>query len=907
MISRTALLIRIPVPRGALALAALLSVLLGAALSQLLGADSAPRALPARALSAGLSRLPVTALGPVSSTLGADGPAYLFSRSGGGFQSTNRAQRLSISAGRSGVLLSSHSLNVSLSLRAVGFGSSLRALAGVAPTSAANRVTYLRPALSEWYSNGPLGLEQGFTVTRAPAGDSALALNLAVTLGGNARASLDTTGQSLTLTRAGAPSLHYGALSASDASGRALPIHMALDGGQLLLRVDARGARYPLRIDPLVTQEGEQKLTGILDEAGEARLGYSVALSGDGNTALIGGPRDGNQFGSVWVFVRSGATWVQQGPKLAGEELAGSSSLEHCGTEGSEEESECYFGRSVALSADGNTAIVGNPRESRAGMPEGESATRVRNAGAAWLYTRSSEGKWTRTAKLTGGEEGGEGRFGKSVALSGDGQTALIGGSSDNGGHGSAWAFARSGEEWTQQGPKLTPAGEVGEGYFGVSVALSKDGSTAVIGGSGDSAYTGAAWIFARSGTTWSQQVKLTGAEEVGEGHFGYSVALSADGSTALVGARGDSGRMGAAWVFARSGLSWLEQGSKLAGSEAGDEFGYSVALSGDGSIALVGGPRHNLSHGAAWLYQRSGTSWSGPEEKLQAGVLEVGRAWFGASVALSSDARTALVGAPNDKGKVGAAWVFGPSPVLRSVSPDKGPAAGGTTVTITGSNFTGASAVHFGTAEAASFEVQSPNTITAVTPPGAGVVDVTVTTAYGASSTGTFDRFTYVAANSSSKTTTRASGTATTTTTAATATATGGVLGFGPTGGCGVTLISKRIAVQAHSRAAFRLRVSGAGKCAGKLRLRITRKIGRRAKLKTIGTAVFSITAGRSVTIKLNLNAAGRALLRSHHGQLNANLLIVRQSPRPSRSQAARVRLALSRRHTSTVQVKVR
>ena len=168
--------------------------------------------------------------------------------------------------------------------------------------------------------------------------------------------------------------------------------------------------------------------------------------------------------------------------------------------------------------------------------------------------------------------------------LSADGNTALIGAWNDDndfGGHrdysgkGAAWVFTRSGAGvWSQQGPKLTGAGEVGDepgnenGKFGTIVALSADGNTALIGAWNDDDSKGAAWVFTRSGAgVWSQQgPKLTPTDEVGEGRFGVSVALSADGDTALIGALYDNGARGASWVYRRSGTTWTQEGGKLTG-----------------------------------------------------------------------------------------------------------------------------------------------------------------------------------------------------------------------------------------------------------------------------------------------------------------------------------------------------
>jgi hypothetical protein len=475
------------------------------------------------------------------------------------------------------------------------------------------------------------------------------------------------------------------------------------------------------------SQQGE-KLTGT-GEIGEEPLsgggfGYSVALSSDGNTALIGGRHDNKNVGAAWVFTRSGSTWTQQGAKLTatGEIGAGG------------------FGESVRLSADGNTALIGGEHDNT-------------NVGAAWVFTRSGT-TWTQQGeKLTGSGEVGEGRFGRSVALGAEGNTALIGAEHDNTGVGAAWVFTRSGSTWTQQGAKLTGGGEIGAGGFGESVALSTDGNTALIGGPFDNTNVGAAWAFTRSGTTWTQQgEKLTGAGEVGEARFGHSAALSSDGNTALIGGQADDANVGATWVFTRSGTTWTQQGAKLTGAEEIGEarFGAGVALSSDGNTALIGGFA-DAGVGAAWTFTRSGTTWTQQCGKLT-GADASGNAQFGKSVALSSLGTTALISGGGDNAGLGAAWVFvnaeppepGP-PAVRCVRPNRGLETGGTSATITGINLTGATAVKFGSTNATSFKVESATTITAVAPAGTGTVDVTVTTKEGTSAASSADRFTFL------------------------------------------------------------------------------------------------------------------------------------------------------------------
>jgi Putative Ig domain/FG-GAP repeat len=646
MASGVALRARAAVPWQAPVAVVLLSLALAAALyGGLNGGRDAVPSVSAR--WNGLSKesllsLPLAARGPVSAALGAHNPAYRVRASGGGFQAKSPTQHLQASFGASGVVVSSGKAQVAVSLRAVGYGVALRKLARVSPAATANRVSYAYHGLEEWYANGPLGLEQGFTISRAAAFRSSATLTLSLALSGNAQASLTDHGQNMSLSQAGKTVLRYSGLLATDARGRLLRSWLALAHGQLLLHVNARGARYPLQIDPFI-QQGK-KLTGGSEEIGQGELGYPVALSSDGNTALIGVSSDNGGVGAAWVFVRSGGTWSQQGKKLTGAEEIGNGE----------------FGFGVALSADGSTALIGGSNDNPRECCEGK--------GAAWVFTRSG-GTWSQQGKkLTGAEEIGNGEFGWSVALSSDGDTALIGGLNDNTNVGAAWVFTRSGEIWSQQGKKLTGSEEIGGGGFGGYVALSSDGNAALIGGAGDNHSAGAGWMFTRSGEIWSQQgKKLTSGEVIGEGVFGSSLALSADGNTALIGGWNDNSAIGAAWVFTRSSSSeeLKQQGKKLTGGEesGAGQFGLGAALSSDGNTALIGGP-NDSGAGAAWVFTRSGETWSQHGKKLTGGE-ERGEGRFGVSVALSSDANTALIGGAGDNSGVGGAWVFTNLPTL--------------------------------------------------------------------------------------------------------------------------------------------------------------------------------------------------------------------------------------------------
>jgi FG-GAP repeat len=310
-------------------------------------------------------------------------------------------------------------------------------------------------------------------------------------------------------------------------------------------------------------------------EVGHGNFGISVALSGDGNTALTGSPRDGKGEGATYVFTRSGETWTQRARFTGGEQIGHSS-----------------FGRRVAISSDGQTALIG-------GFGDND------DAGAAWVFVRSGE-SWTQQGgKLTGPSETGAGQFGGDVALSGDGTTALIGGPADNGAVGAVWFFARSGGAWAPQGSKVTASDETGAAEFGRSVSLTDEGNTALIGGPVDSGDLGAAWVFTFNGEAWSQSSKLTAGTTKGHPDFGRDIALSGNGETALIGApKAHVGAGGAAWVFTLQGGEWTPQSEPLTGgaeTKHGD-FARSVALSDDGGTALVGGPKDNR-FGAAWTY----------------------------------------------------------------------------------------------------------------------------------------------------------------------------------------------------------------------------------------------------------------------------------------------------------------
>lgn len=315
--------------------------------------------------------------------------------------------------------------------------------------------------------------------------------------------------------------------------------------------------------------------------AGVASQGYSVSLSSEGNTALVGGIGDSGNAGAAWVFSRNGGVWDEEGAKLVGTGATGRS----------------LQGSAVSLSSDGNTAIVGAPTDNN-------------NTGAAWIFTRNGSGWVQQGSKLVGmGSDGRPVYQGCSVSVSADGNTAIVGGYHDDGGVGAAWIFTRNGTVWSQQGCKLVGKEAAGYALQGVSVALSSDGNTAIVGGWSDNNGMGAAWVFVRIGSVWSQQdTKLVGSGVAGGAAQGSSVSISSNGTTALVGGYLDSSGTGAVWVFRRSGTAWHQEGKKIVGKGAEGEShqGVCVSLSSDGSTCAAGGHFDSCFTGAVWIFIRS-------------------------------------------------------------------------------------------------------------------------------------------------------------------------------------------------------------------------------------------------------------------------------------------------------------
>ena len=270
--------------------------------------------------------------------------------------------------------------------------------------------------------------------------------------------------------------------------------------------------------------------------------------------------------GSAYVFIRSGATWSEQ-TRLTPDDIAA-------------DESDS-FGDAVALSNDGSTALVGSPTP----------------LGSAYVFTHIGA-TWSKQEKLTPSGGGGG-----SVALSSDGDTALTGAFGDDNLRGAAHVFTRSVATWTEQQKLTASDGDEGDS-LGYAVALWNAGDTALVTALTDDTQRGAAYVFSRTGTSWGQQQRLTASDREEGDMFGSAAALSGDGGAAMIGAYGDDSFGGSAYTFGHSGTTWSEQQKLTASDSASNEFfGRSVALSSLGSTAYVGADGDNAFQGSAYVF----------------------------------------------------------------------------------------------------------------------------------------------------------------------------------------------------------------------------------------------------------------------------------------------------------------
>ena len=602
---------------------------------------------PTKSPQQSIDDLPLAGRYTISASMGRGNPAYHLQNETGVIKADNPAQSYRMGFSSKGVEIRSGENVWGLSLESWGYGEDQSPVPAAEPQSIENRVEYRRGALTEWYVNGPCGLQQGFTLARAPRGErpKGAGLRLCLNLAGGLTARVDQDRRGLSLCGAGGAVVYrYGGLTVLDAEGREAKAWLEVEGHRLAILVDDQDLRYPLMIDPLIQQT---KLTAS-DGGVAAEFGYSVAVSGD--TVVVGAQGDdeyGFFAGAAYVFVKPSGGW--SGPIIETAKLTASDG-----------EAYGFFGYSVSVS--GDTVVVGADSNDM-------------GWGAAYVFVKPEagwSGSLTETAKLTASDRTAGDRFGTCVSISGD--TVVGGAKLHDDGHGSVYVFVKPEAGWsnTTETAKLTASDGAENDGFGRDVSVS--GDTVVVGAGDDDAHRGSAYVFVKPTDGWASTsafaAKLAASDGTEGDYFGISVSISGD--TVVVGAHGDDDNgdvSGAAYVFVKPEAGWsgsLTETAKLTASDgaATDYFGWGVSISGD---TVVVGADHDDDNGdasgSAYVFIKPEVGWSTmtQTQKLTASDGAEGD-WFGFSVSISGD--TVVVGAmcDDDKGySSGSAYVFDP------------------------------------------------------------------------------------------------------------------------------------------------------------------------------------------------------------------------------------------------------
>jgi len=595
-----------------------------------------------------ISALPMPAQSSISAALGRDLISYWISAGPAGLLASNARQSLAMDFNTRGVYVRAGNMGWGLNLHAYGYGTRLCKFEEVVPQANLNSVEYTYGALTEWYVNGPLGLEQGITIYAPPGKSQRTALTFEFFLSGDFKATVGSDRRSLML-RNGSVRLRYAGLSAHDAAGKVLQSWLRLSGKHLLLRVRDAKALYPIVIDPWI------QLAQLTASGGSANnaFGYSVAINSD--TVVVGAVGANSYQGVAYVFTKSANGWSNM------TETAQLTAVDGAAYD--------YFGESVAVSDD--TVVVGAPHHVVGSN---------QNQGAAYIFVKPLSGwnNMTQTAELTSSDGAQGDAFGCAVAVSAN--TVVVGAAyaniDSNPNQGAAYVFVRPATGWADmtQTAKLTSSSGAAYDYFGQAVSVA--GNTIVASAPavtvGDNPYQGVAYVFVEPVNGWTsmtQLAELTASDGAAYDYFGESVSVSGD--TMAVGAPGKTvggnRNQGAAYIFVQPQNGWVNmtQTAELTASDGGvfDEFASAIAVNGD--LIVIGSPHDtvngNSAQGAAYLFVKPSAGWTTTSDFTNKFTLNGGSPYefFGSAVSLTGNA--AVVGDYYYSDDQGAAFVFGP------------------------------------------------------------------------------------------------------------------------------------------------------------------------------------------------------------------------------------------------------
>lgn len=575
----------------------------------------------------------------------------------GQYRANNYAQELQATFTTKGIELSAKDearhYASAWQLESIGYGEQQAVVEDGSLKVAEQRVEIVRveQGVTEWYENKPEGLEHGFTLAKRPSvtdSDKIEPLRLKLLIDGELTARTAPDKQTIELiAENGQEVMRYAGLRVWDAAGQEIKATMQAAANKVWLEVADEKAVYPLTIDPTFVQR--TKLSAS-DATYNNLFGESLAMSG--NTIIVGASYTdiggNNGQGAAYVFIRSGTTWLEQAKLTA--------------NDGRRED---VFGRSVAI--DGDMAIIGAPFAD-VGTNCGPGQL-LCNEGAAYVFVRSGT-TWTQQQKIISVDPAAFELFGHQVEI--ENNTAVISEHLDDAGgnldQGRVNIYTRTGGSFVLQQRLTSDSPSVR--LFGMNLDLDRE--TIVVGAVGGNT-GGAAYVFVRNGTTWTQQQKLLASDSESGNSFGFSVAVSGD--TIVIGDYFDdiagNSDQGSAYVFTRSGNVWTQRQKFTAGGgRAGEHFGYDVGVSGDTIVISASYERVGVNdyQGAAYVYVYNGANWTERQKLVAADGID--DSLFGISVLISGN--RIIIGAlnsanPGPSGETGSAYIFNTLPATRT------------------------------------------------------------------------------------------------------------------------------------------------------------------------------------------------------------------------------------------------
>lgn len=303
------------------------------------------------------------------------------------------------------------------------------------------------------------------------------------------------------------------------------------------------------------------------------------------------------------------------------------------------------FGSAAAISGDGLTVAIGAPNDNS-------------GIGAVFIFVLNLN-QWTQQAKIVASDYIGSTPVqGTAVSLSYDGNTLIFGGNSDGSNQGAVWFYRRTVNSWAEQN-KIVGSGAIGNAFQGACVGIDNNATVACWGGYGDNSEVGAIWIATQTNNTWTQfGNKLVGTEYIGTPYQGYSVDISADGSTIISGAPVDASNTGSVWIFQWNGSAYVQYNAKIGGLNFGDYFGSAVGIAAyKGLITIFNGAVQTAKTG--YVISASQFSQGFLNDQILTPVNPIGNSFFGNTIAVNATSNILVVGAPSDNNEQGCFYIF--------------------------------------------------------------------------------------------------------------------------------------------------------------------------------------------------------------------------------------------------------